>query len=58
MDDQARRRSVNAAPIMVRASITADEWERLRIAALKENRPAKDLVGDAIRAYLRTKGKR
>ena len=42
---------------MLRATITRDEYAKLRILALNENRPTKDLAGDAIRLYLSTKGK-
>jgi len=42
---------------MLRAAITRDEYAKLRIQALNENRPTQDLAGDAIRLYLRTKGK-
>lgn len=39
-------------PIMVRARITREEWEAVRIAALRENRAAADLIAEAIRDYL------
>jgi hypothetical protein len=43
-------------PIMVRARITASEWERVRVAALRENRAAADWIGEAIRTKLGSKG--
>jgi hypothetical protein len=44
---------VTAAPIMLRASITADEWTALRQLALARKVRTADLVADALRtAYL------
>ena len=38
--------------IMVRAKITRDEWERLRILAIRQGRAPSDIVGELIRTYL------
>jgi hypothetical protein len=44
---------VTAAPIMLRASITSDEWTVLRKLALDRKVRTADLVADALRtAYL------
>jgi hypothetical protein len=44
---------VSSAPIMLRASITADEWKLLRTLAIKRGVRTADLVADALRtAYL------
>lgn len=42
--------SALAAPIMVRARITRDEWEALRILALRQNTAPADLIAAAIRS--------
>jgi hypothetical protein len=42
-----------AAPIMLRASLTSDEWKLLRTLAIKRGVRTADLVADALRtAYL------
>jgi hypothetical protein len=44
---------VSAAPIMLRASLTQDEWTTLRKLALDRKARVADLVADALRtAYL------
>jgi hypothetical protein len=44
---------VTVAPIMLRASITSDEWTALRKLALDRKVRTADLVADALRtAYL------
>jgi uncharacterized alpha-E superfamily protein len=40
----------NNAAIMLRASITADEWMTLRTIALQTNTPTQTLVAAALRA--------
>lgn len=40
------------APIMVRARITHDEWEAVRIAAIRQNLSNAEWLALAIRAYL------
>lgn len=43
-------------PLMIRASISADEWQAIRQRALTDRRPVQDLVADALRtAYLPTR---
>jgi len=41
-----------AASIMVRSRITADEWQRFRILALRENEPAAEIIGKLMREYV------
>jgi hypothetical protein len=44
---------VSAAPIILRASLTQDEWTALRKLALDRKARVSDLVADALRtAYL------
>jgi hypothetical protein len=31
-------------------------WQRLRLQSAKERRPAQDIIGDAVSAYLKRKG--
>ena len=38
--------------IMVRAKITRDEWERLRVLAIKLNMPTSTVVGEMIRDFV------
>lgn len=44
--------TASATPIMVRARITRDEWEAVRVFALQQNRSAADLIAEAVRDYL------
>ena len=37
---------------MVRSRITADEWQRFRILALRENEPAAEIIGKLMREYV------
>ena len=41
---------------MVRASITADEWQAFRILAIQSNLKIQDLVAEAMRALLAESG--
>lgn len=43
---------------MVRAEISAEEWQQLRILALQQNTAPKTIIGGLIRAYLAKAAKR
>jgi hypothetical protein len=48
---------VTAAPIMLRATITADEWSEIRQLAIRRKARTADLVADALRTVYLNGGK-
>lgn len=49
---RARLRHNVGAPYMLR-DIPGDLWERVKIAGIKEKRPVRDIIIDALNAYTR-----
>lgn len=41
-----------AASILVRSKMSADEWTRFRVLALRQNEPTSEIVGRLMREYL------
>ena len=39
-------------PILVRAKITSDEWERLRILAIKRGENISEMIGKVLREFV------
>jgi hypothetical protein len=48
---------MSAAPILLRASITSDEWKLIRTLAIKRGVRTADLVADALRTVYLEGGK-
>lgn len=44
--------STDVQSIMVRAKITRDEWERLRVLSILRGKPSSEIVGKLIRDFV------